>query len=111
VKRRALIVFFTSLAEPQLAESFLNASRLLARQHLIVVASPMDAFAQPLFSSAVENLDQIYERLGGHILWKKLAEVRLQLSTLGIRMHLAAPNRLGLTAATEYLSIKERQLL
>lgn len=111
VKRRALIVFFTSLAEPQLAESFLNASRLLARQHLIVVASPADAFAQPLFSSIVENPDDIYRRLGGHLLWKKLAEVSLQLSTIGIRMHNVAPSRLGLVTATEYLNIKERQLL
>ncbi|HEX4231018.1 MAG TPA: DUF58 domain-containing protein [Bryobacteraceae bacterium] len=111
VKRRALIVFFTSLVEPQLAESFLNASRLLARQHLIVVASPADAFAQPLFSSIVGNTDEIYRHLGGHLLWKKLAEVRLQLSTVGIRMHHVAPGRLGLAAATEYLNIKERQLL
>ena len=111
IKRRALIVFFTSLAEPQLAESFLNATRLLARQHLIVVASPVDAFAQPLFSSAVESIDEIYSRLGGHLLWKKLAEVRLQLSTVGIRMHSSAPSRLGISAATEYLNIKERQLL
>lgn len=111
VKRRALIVFFTSLVEPQLAESFLNASRLLARQHLIVVASPADAFAQPLFSTAIENCDEIYRHLGGHLLWKKLAQVRLQLSTVGIRMHNVAPGRLGLAAATEYLNIKERQLL
>ncbi|HWF47809.1 MAG TPA: hypothetical protein VG168_12440, partial [Bryobacteraceae bacterium] len=111
VKRRALIVFFTSLAEPLLAESFLNASRLLARQHLIVVASPADVFAQPLFSSIVANSDELYRHLGGHFLWKKLAEVRLQLSTVGIRMHSVAPGRLGLAAATEYLNIKERQLL
>jgi uncharacterized protein (DUF58 family) len=111
VKRRALIVFFTSLAEPLLAESFLNASRLLARQHLIVVASPADAFAQPLFSSRVDTSDEIYRHLGGHLLWKKLAEIRLQLSTVGIRMHNVAPSRLGLAAATEYLTIKERQLL
>ncbi|HEX4810274.1 MAG TPA: DUF58 domain-containing protein [Bryobacteraceae bacterium] len=111
VKRRALIVFFTSLAEPQLAEAFLNASRLLARQHLIVVASPADAFVQPLFSSSVESSDEIYQHLGGHLLWKKLAQVRLQLSTVGIRMHNVTPSRLGLTAATEYLDIKERQLL
>ncbi|MGC2657941.1 MAG: DUF58 domain-containing protein [Bryobacteraceae bacterium] len=111
VKRRALIVIFTSLAEPQLAESFLNASRLIARQHLVMVASPAEAFAQPLFSSTVETTDEIYSALGGHLLWKKLAEVRLKLSTVGIRMHSVAPNRLGLAAATEYLNIKERQLL
>ena len=51
VKRRALVVFFTSLSEPQLAETFATASKLLARQHLVVVACPSDAKARPLFSN------------------------------------------------------------
>ncbi len=111
-KRRALVVFFTSLAEPQIAESFLAAGRLLACQHLLVVACPADAYAKPLFSdSDVEAPDHIYGKLAGHLLWKKLAEVRAQLASAGIRMHVVAPGRLGLAAATEYLDIKERQLL
>lgn len=111
-KRRALVVFFTSLAEPQLAESFLAAARLLARQHLVVVACPADAYAKPLFSdTAVHAPEDVYRKLAGHLFWKKLAEVRLQLGTSGIRMHLVAPGQLGLVAATEYLDIKERQLL
>ena len=111
-KRRALVVFFTSLAEPQLAEAFLTAGRLLSRQHLLVVACPADAYAKPLFSdSDVDALEDIYGKLAGHLLWKKLAEVRSQLATSGIRMHVVAPGRLGLVAATEYLDIKERQLL
>jgi uncharacterized protein (DUF58 family) len=111
-KRRALVVFFTSLAEPQLAEAFLAAGRLLARQHLLVVACPVDAYVKPLFAdAAVDGPEDIYGKLAGHLLWKKLAEVRVQLSASGIRMHLVAPGRLGLLAATEYLDIKERQLL
>jgi uncharacterized protein (DUF58 family) len=112
IKRRALIIFFTSLAEPQLAESFLAATQLLARQHLIVVACPTDAYAQPIFTDgSVEQIDEIYDKLAGHLLWKKLAEVRFQLANIGIRMHTVAPGRLGLVAATEYLDVKERQLL
>lgn len=111
-KRRALVIFFTSLAEPQLAEAFLASARLLARQHLLVVACPADAYAKPLFSdSAVNAPEDIYGKLAGHILWKKLAQVRLHLATSGIRMHIVSPGRLGLVAATEYLDIKERQLL
>jgi len=111
-KRRALIVFFTSLAEPQLAESFLAAARLLARQHLVVVACPADACTRPLFSDSEVNVPQdIYGKLAGHLLWKKLAEARSQLAASAIRMHIVPPGRLGLLAATEYLDIKERQLL
>ena len=76
------------------------------------MACPADAYAKPLFSdSEVEALDDVYGKLAGHLLWKKLAEVRLQLAASGIRMHVVSPGRLGLVAATEYLDIKERQLL
>jgi uncharacterized protein (DUF58 family) len=111
-KRRALIVFFTSVSEPQLAESFSTAARLLARQHLVVVACPADRQVRPLFTSeSVESFDDLYGELAGHIMWKKLAELRAQLSAFGIRMNVVAPGRLGLTAAADYLDIKERQLL
>ncbi len=112
VKRRALIVFFTSLAEPQLADAFLEASRLLVRQHLVVVACPTDVHVEPLFAHPeLDDADDLYDRLAGHLLWKKLAQVHLQLTKFGVRMHTVAPGRLGLLAATEYLDIKERQLL
>lgn len=111
-KRRALVIFFTSLAEPRLGESFLTAARLLARQHLVVVACPADAYAKPLFSDTSVNApEDVYEKLAGHLLWKKLAEVRAQLGGSAIRMHIVSPGRLGLVAATEYLDVKERQLL
>jgi uncharacterized protein (DUF58 family) len=112
IKRRALVVFFTSLSEPQLAEAFATASKLLARQHLVVVACPADAKARPLFSNPdVIDLDSLYGELAGHLLWKKMAEMRAQVSHFGVRMNVVAPGRLGLSAATEYFDIKERQLL
>ncbi len=112
VKRRALIVFFTSLAEPQLADAFLEASRLLVGQHLVVVTCPTDVHVEPLFATPeLDNIDGLYGKLAGHLFWKKLAEVRLQLATVGIRMHAVPPGRLGLLAATEYLNVKETQLL
>lgn len=112
VKRRSLIVFFTSLTEPQLADAFLDASRLLVRQHLVVVACPTDVQVEPLFAcSELNAVDGLYDKLAGHLLWKKVADVRVQLAKIGVRMHTVAPGRLGLLAATEYLDIKERQLL
>jgi uncharacterized protein (DUF58 family) len=111
-KRRALVVFFTSLSEPQLAEAFLEASRLLARQHLVVVACPTDTHVKPLFTDEnVGGLEDIYGKLAGHLLWRKLAETRASLMAVGIRMHSVVPGKLGLVAATEYLEMKERQLL
>ncbi len=112
VKRRALVIFFTSVSEPQLAESFSTAAKLLARQHLVVVASPADRQVRPLFTNeAVDTFDDLYGELAGHLMWKKLAELRARLSAFGIRMNVVAPGRLGLAAAADYLDIKERQLL
>lgn len=111
-KRRALVVFFTSLSEPQLGETFANASRLLARQHLVVVACPSDARARPLFSNPdVPDFESLYGELAGHLLWKKMAEMRAHVSHFGVRMNVVPPGRLGLSAATEYFEIKERQFL
>lgn len=111
-KRRALVVFFTSLSEPQLAEAFATASKLLARRHLVVVACPSDAKARPLFSNPdVADFDSLYGELAGHLLWKKMAEMRAQVAHFGVRMNVVAPGRLGMSAATEYFDIKERQLL
>lgn len=111
-KRRALVIFFTNLSEPQLAETFARTSKLLSRQHLVVVACPSDAHARPLFSRAdVRHFDALYGELAGHLLWKKMAEMRAQVSHFGVRMNVVAPGRLGLSAATEYFDIKERQLL
>ncbi len=111
-KFRALIIFFTSVSEPQLAESFSTATKLLARQHLVVVACPADRQVRPLFTNeTVDAFDDLYGELAGHLMWKKLAEMRAQLSAFGIRMNVVTPGRLGLTAAADYLDIKERQLL
>ena len=85
---------------------------MLARRHLVVLACPGDAWAKPLFSdSDVEAVEDVYSKLAGHLLWKKLAQARLELAASAIRMHIVSPGRLGLVAATEYLDIKERQLL
>ena len=111
-KRRALIFFFTNLSEPHLAESFTSAAQLLARQHLVVAGCLADPYTKPLFSGGdVEDVEQVYREWSGHLLWKRMALLRLQLASSGIRMHIAKPERLGWTATEEYLQIKERQLL
>ena len=57
------------------------------------------------------DFDSLYGELAGHLLWKKMAEMRAQVSHFGVRMNVVSPGRLGLSAATEYFDIKERQLL
>src|SRR6058998_2434071 len=68
LRRRALLVFLTSLDDPVLAESFVRNLDLIRRQHLIFVNMLQPPGVRPLFSEGnVASLDEVYERLGGHL--------------------------------------------
>ena len=84
LRKRALLVFLTALDDPAIGEGFLHAIDLICRQHLILVNMLRPATAQPLFSdAAVANIDEIYGRLGGHLLWHDLREAGQGAATAG----------------------------
>ena len=112
LRRRALLVFFTSLDDPVLAEQFLAGLNLIARRHLVVVLMVQPASAQPLFADErVEQREQICEKLGGHLLWNDLQEIELKLQRRGIRFSLVPDERLVTTAVRQYLAVKGDQTL
>src|SRR5690606_13603475 len=76
LSKRALLVFFTALDDPALAEEFVAAVTLIARRHLVLVIAPLPADTQPLFSgTAPERLDDVYGRLAGHLRWQGLQDL------------------------------------
>ncbi len=119
LRRRALIVLLTALDDPILAESFIKHAGLLSRQHLVLVNTLRPPGVRPLFDEAgagvatarVESADDVYRRLSGHLQWQKLREVETALRPQGIRFSLL--DREGLTAQliTQYLNVKQRQIL
>lgn len=112
LRRRALLVFLTALDDAVLAESFLRNVDLIRRQHLVLVNMLRPEGAEPLFSDAnVSTLDDVYRRLGGHINWQALREIEGQLRSRGVHFSLLENERLSLQLVTQYLSIKQRQLL
>jgi uncharacterized protein (DUF58 family) len=112
LRRRALLVFLTSLDDPVLAESFVRNLDLICRQHLIVVNMLQPPGVRPLFSdAAVTSLDQVYEHLGGHLLWHKLRELERVLQRRGVRFSLLDNERLSAQLVTQYLNVKQRQLI
>lgn len=112
LRRRALVVFLTTLDDPALAESFERAIMLLRRQHLILIGVVAPAEAKPLFiGSEPESVDEIYDRLGGHIIWHGLQELGGELKQLGARFSLLDPDNLTTQLTTLYLDVKQRQLL
>lgn len=112
LRRRALLIFLTPLDEPALAEEFLRAVRILARRHLICVAMPQPAAAVPLFHDAdLQEFDDLYRHLAGHLSWHQLRELQQSLRLQGIRLLLVKDERLSADLISHYLDVKRRQLL
>ena len=112
LRRRALLLFLTSLDDPALAESFTRGMDLIARQHLVLVNMIQPAGARPLFTDdGVENEDALYERLGGHLRWRQLRELEKTLQRRGVRCAQLDADKFSAQLVTQYLSVKQRQLL
>jgi uncharacterized protein (DUF58 family) len=112
LRRRALLMFLTSLDDPVLAESFIRHIDLVGRQHLVLVNMLRPAGVGPLFAEGnVRTVDDIYERLGGHILWHHLLELQQVLKHRGVQFAQLDNEKLAVELVTQYLGVKQRQLL
>ncbi len=112
IRRRALLLILTNLDDPVLAESFTANIDLISRQHLVLVNMIAPAAAEPLFSNpAVECVDDLYHKLGGHILWRHLREVERSLHRRGIGFGMLQNENLCVDLVSQYLTIKRRQIL
>lgn len=112
LRRRALLLFLTSLEDPVLAESFLRSMSLLAGQHLVLVTMLKPEGSEPLFSNAdVSGTDDIYRQLAGHLRWHDLRELEKTLQRRGIHFALTQNEHLARELVTQYVNVKRRQLL
>jgi uncharacterized protein (DUF58 family) len=112
IKRRALFVFLTSLDDPVAAEDFVAAVELLSRQHLIMAVMIAPLALQPLFSQGeIQDPDEIYRKLGGHLSWVKLQNLQRVLARKGVHFHLVPDHQLGLRLVSYYMDLKRRQTL
>lgn len=112
LRRRALLVFLTALDDPALAESFVRNLELLRRQHLVLVNMIQPPGVAPLFSHPeVATMDDLYRELGGHLQWQKLRELQKVLQRIGVQFSLLGNERLSAELVSQYLSVKQRQLL
>ena len=112
LRRRALLVFLTSLDDPVLAESFVRNMDLLRRQHLVLVNMMKPPGADPLFSHPnVASLDGLYLELGGHLQWHGLRELEKVLQRRGVRLSLLENEKMSAQLVSQYMGVKQRQLL
>jgi uncharacterized protein (DUF58 family) len=112
LRRRALLLFLTSLGDPVLAENFARATKVLARRHLVLAGMLRPAAAQRLFEDDdVESVEDVYRDLAGHISWKRLKELEASLARQGVRLSVMDPANFSSGVIGIYDSVKQRQLL
>ncbi|WP_372806026.1 DUF58 domain-containing protein [Pontiella sp.] len=112
LRKRALLIFLTSLDDAAEAERFKESVAVLSRHHLTVVNMMKPSGAEPLFTGEpAGSVADLYERLGGHIAWRKLHELELRLHTIGVRLNLLDNEHLSADLVTQYMQIKQRQLI
>ena len=112
LRRRALLVFFTSLDDALLAETFEREVSILARRHLVLVNTPQPPGLKPLFTDASSvDLDSLYSGLSGQTITNRLRQLSLALSNRGVRLSVVDPRRIKTQVTSEYLEVKRRQVL
>ena len=112
LRQRSLIVLLTALDDPLLGESFVRHLHVLSRQHLVLVCLMQPPGIGPLFSGPeVQSTDDIYERLAGHLRWKRLMEVGVSVRREGALFSLMDNERLSAQVVSQYLEARQRQLL
>jgi len=113
LRHRALLLFLTDLAEPWLAEQFVEGVSFIARKHVVLTHMIGQPEVVPLFTprDPPSDDDELYGRLAGQMLWNDLQDTMRLLKQRGV--HLTSSTRENLVAdvVNEYLRVKKRQLI
>jgi uncharacterized protein (DUF58 family) len=111
LRRRALLVFFTSLDDALLAETFERDVAMLARRHLVLVHVMPGPEVRPLFPRAPEDTDSAYAALAAQLAWNRMRKLQIGLQNAGVRLSFVDPERIRTQVAAAYLEVKRRQAL
>ncbi len=112
VRRRALLVFLTSLDDPLLAEGFVRGMSDVCRRHLVLAGMVKPPGAHPLFSDpSAPTVDALYGNLGGHVRWHTLRELGKVLQRRGAMLVPFDDETMCAELVSRYLDVKKRQIL
>ena len=112
LRRRSLIVFFTSLDDGLLAESFERDIAMLARRHLVLVNVRRTAALKPLYTGeGASSVEGLYAGLAGQMLWNRMRTLQLALENRGVKLTLTDAARIKMQVTAGYLDVKRRQAL
>jgi len=111
LRKRALLLFLTSLDDPLAAETFTRHLPLLRRTHLIQICMIDPRDTSPLFTRPVQSLPELYDALAAHHRWENLQSVERTLALHGVRLAVTSSEQLVVSMLNQYMEIKRRQLL
>jgi uncharacterized protein (DUF58 family) len=112
LRKRALLVFLTSLDDPVLSEGFIKNMEMIKRKHLPVACMIKPTGAEALFSGQpAGSTAEVYARLGGHLIWHDLNELGRTLASQGVMFNMFGSASLGSELVEMYTSLKRRQTL
>jgi uncharacterized protein (DUF58 family) len=112
LRRRALLVFFTSLDDALLAETFEHDIGMLARRHVVLVNVRKTAALKQLYAGEpTKDVDGLYSGLAGQMLWNRMRTLQMALQNRGVKLALTDPDRIKMQVTAGYLDVKRRQTL
>jgi uncharacterized protein (DUF58 family) len=105
-RRRALIVVFTELAEQAVIEGLLPALPLIARDHLVVVASVRDPDVLRWLTQVPDDASSAYRTAAAAAAVEERRRITTRLRGLGVTVVDEPPGRLAGALADAYLRVK-----
>ena len=85
---------------------------LICRKHLVLVNMIKPDGMKPLFSdSDIKSINDIYQNLGGHILWHNILELEKILQRKGVSFSLLNNEKMCSHLISQYMDVKQRQLI
>lgn len=112
LRHRTLLIILTHLDDPVLTESFIQSIPIISRQHLILVNMLKPKGSSPLFSTdTVDTTDDMYGSLVGHMIHTGLNETKRYLKSHSVDFTLLDKETMYLQLISQYMNIKNRQIL
>lgn len=112
LRRRALVVVVTDLSDPVIAETFIQHVALLRERHVVLAAHVTAPGVKPIFTGGpVQQLEDVYAALAGHLQWHDLHERVRTLALRGVPLRLVEEAALAPALVDNYMTVKRRQLL
>jgi uncharacterized protein (DUF58 family) len=105
-RRRALLVLFTELAEQAVAETLLPALPLIARDHVVMVASVTDPQVLAWARATPEEAPNAYRKAAASAALEERRRTTARLRGLGATVIDAPPGELAAQLADAYLKLK-----